>query len=304
MKHPTLRFGLAACALLLMLGGTAHAQYAFDDEIMPPRAVVWRLADRGFTGIARPRFDGRAYVVEAFAPNGARMRLFVDAADGAILGRQRLDAPPTALARPVPGFGWTEEDEAPRRAFRQAERFAPPADIPMPGERGVPLRRDRDPEAGPIRPDDAIGSQGRAASEPNPHGLNPDARGRSETPRKIARIGTPAKVPDAKAPQRAGPDAPRLRPAEAAQPAVKPEAPVAAVETSRPASPTATPAAVQPPSDGSVASSAETPAAATSGKSAVQSWKDPQPEGKRNVRVIGGATVVPGTAEKEPGAAP
>lgn len=297
---------LAACAVLLAVGGSARAQYAFDDEIMPPRAVAWRLADRGFTGIGRPRFDGRAYVVEAFGPDGARLRLFVDASDGAILGRQRLDGPPMALARPMPGYGWTEADDLARRPIRQAERLLPPADIPMPG-RFVPLRRPLDPETGPVRPDGSIGSRGRAAVGPdfpspnaqgpsaqglNPQGLNPDARVRAEPPRKVARIANPAKVPDtrgsdprtpdSKAQTRTVPEAPKLRPVDAARPADKPEAPVAAVE---------------PPSDGTAAR----PAEAATLKSVEQAWRDPR-EGKRNVRVIGGATVVPGTAEKEPAA--
>lgn len=313
---------LAACAALLAVGGSARAQYAFDDEIMPPRAVAWRLADRGFTGIGRPRFDGRAYVVEAFGPDGARLRLFVDASDGAILGRQRLDGPPMALARPMPGYGWTEEDDLPRRPIRQAERLFPPADIPMPG-RLVPLRRPLDPETGPVRPDGSIGSRGRAAIGPdlpslsaqglnpqglNPQGLGPAARSRAEPPRKVARIGTPAKVPDTKgsdagtpdlkAQTRTVPDAPKLRPVDAAKLAAKPvdrpEAPVAAVEPPKPAP---LPAAVQPPSDGAAVS----PPEAATPKSAEQAWKNP-PEAKRNVRVIGGATVVPGTAEKEPAA--
>ncbi|MFD0937216.1 hypothetical protein ACFQ12_18805, partial [Methylobacterium trifolii] len=77
---------LGAWSLLLALGGGAQAQSLFDDDILPPRVVAWRLAERGFSEIGRPRFDGRAYVVEALGPNGARVRLFVDAEDGAILG--------------------------------------------------------------------------------------------------------------------------------------------------------------------------------------------------------------------------
>ncbi|WP_375454753.1 hypothetical protein [uncultured Methylobacterium sp.] len=319
LRPRPVRTGLAACALLLAVNGSASAQYAFDDEIMPPRAVAWRLADRGFTGIGRPRFDGRAYVVEALGPDGAYVRLFVDASDGAILGRRRLDRPPMALARPTPGYGWTEEDDLPRRPIRQPERLLPPADIPMPGSRFVPLRRQFDPETGPVRPDGSIGSRGGGGGpdlpSPNAQGLNPDARGRTEPPRKVARIGTPAKAPEAKVPDTGGsdprtpdmkaqtrtvPEAPKLRPVDAAKPADKPEAPVAAVEPPKPVPlPAAgpTPAAVQPPSDGTAAR----PAEAAPLKSVEHAWKDP-PEGKRNVRVIGGATVVPGTAEKEPAA--
>lgn len=317
-SHRRLRTSLAACALLLAVGGTARAQYAFDDAIMPPRAVAWRLAERGFTGIGRPRFDGRAYVVEAFNPNGARVRLFVDAQDGAILGRQRLDAPPIAIARPAPGYGWTEDDAMPRRPMRQAERLLPPADIPIPEGRGVPLRRPFEAETGRDRSDGSIGSPGRAAADPNLQGVNPDRRGRAEPPRKLARIGGPAKLPDAKSQTRAVPEAPKLRPLEAAKPAtnpeIKPERPVATVDQPKPAPlpvATPTPAAVQPPSEGTAAKlsdskptqtrSAETKSVETKSvetKPAEQTWQNP-PEGKRNVRVIGGATLVPGASDKE-----
>ncbi len=323
-----LRTGLAACALVLAAAGTAQAQYAFDDAIMPPRAVAWRLAERGFTEIGRPRFDGRAYVVEAFNPNGARVRLFVDAQDGAILGRQRLDEGPVAIARPAPGYGWTEDDEGPRRPMRQAERLLPPADIPMPESRGMPLRRPP-MDVEPTRPDGSMGGQSRSLADPNPQGVNPDRRSRGEQPRKLARVGSPAKAPegkalDGKALTRTVPEAPRLRPVEAAKPDTnnpdtKPEAPVATADQPK-AAPvpgvTPTPAAIQPPADGTEAKSPETkssasPAAASKAadaktadvktpdaKPADQAWKNPQ-ETKRNVRVIGGATLVPGTPDKE-----
>ena len=333
-----LRTGLAACALLLAAAGTAQAQYAFDDAIMPPRAVAWRLAERGFTGIGRPRFDGRAYVVEAFNPNGARVRLFVDAQDGAILGRQRLDEGPVAIARPAPGYGWTEDDALPRRPMRQAERLLPPADIPMPESRGMPLRRPP-PDVEFARPDGSIGAPGRSLADPNPQGVNPDRRSRAEQPRKLARVGSPAKAPeskvldgkalDGKAQTRTVPEAPRLRPVEASKPDAKPENPVATVDQPKAAPPpgvTPTPAAIQPPAEGTEAKApavksqaspaseskpadaktadAKTADAKTAdaktpdAKPADQSWKNP-PETRRNVRVIGGATLVPGTPDKD-----
>ena len=57
--------------------------------MLPPRVVAWRLADRGFTGLSRPRFDGRVYVVDAVSPNGVPVRLFVDPGAGAIPAPQR-----------------------------------------------------------------------------------------------------------------------------------------------------------------------------------------------------------------------
>lgn len=124
---------LALLLALTSLGsGTAQAQYGYEPELlMPPRAVVWRLNERGFTEVTRPRFDGRAYVVEASNPYGERVRLFVDGLDGRILGRQRLDAsppmPPARVVRRTPGYGWTEEDESPVvRSARPSGSSRPP----------------------------------------------------------------------------------------------------------------------------------------------------------------------------------
>ena len=50
---------LISGAGLLALCQSANAQFAFEEEVLPPRVVAWRLADRGFTGVSRPRFDGR-----------------------------------------------------------------------------------------------------------------------------------------------------------------------------------------------------------------------------------------------------
>ena len=317
-----LRTSLLACALLIDASGAAQAQYAYDDAIMTPRAVAWRLSERGFSGIGRPRFDGRAYVVEAFNPNGARVRLFVDAQDGAILGRQRLDDGPVVIARPAPGYGWTEEDAMPRRPMRQAERLLPPGDIPMPESRGVAPRRPL-PDADFARPDGVPDAYGHTLAETNPHGINPDRRGPVEAPRRLARTGNPTRGPDgntldgkksdAKAPARTVPEAPKLRPVEAAKAEPKPEVPVATAEPPKAAAPAviATPAAVQPPADGTVAKMPETKipetkapetkaaeAKAPGAKPAEQTWQNP-PETKRNVRVIGGATLVPGAPDKD-----
>jgi hypothetical protein len=337
-SRPSLRAGLLAAAVLLGLGGAAQAQYAFEDEILSPRAVAWRLSERGFSGLTRPRFDGRAYIVEAFAPNGARIRLFVDAHDAAIVGRERLGGDPYAparVARPMPGFGWTEEDAEPRRPLRpverqaerqvdrQVERLVPPADIPNPTGRALAPRPDLYGRTEPVRP--ALAGRPEPA-DANPHGLNPDARGRTESPRKLSRLA-PAKA-EAKPAARTAPDAPapKLKPAEAreqsgeqakelAKEQRKPEAPVAAIEPPKPApNPAQTPASVQPPP----AEPKPQPSAATESKAAEvkppeakspearpaeKAWKDPPAEGKRNVRVIGGATIVPGGSEKDGAAA-
>ncbi|GJE47552.1 hypothetical protein GOFOIKOB_0577 [Methylobacterium tardum] len=278
------RFRIAArtavCAALLSGAGvlglcqSANAQFAFEEEVLPPRVVAWRLADRGFTGVSRPRFDGRVYVVDAVSPTGVPVRLFVDPGMGAIVGRQRLGAPETyaRLERPAPGFGWTEEDAGPRRVAR-----------PLSPEDDPTLRPQRRPAGEAMRP------------EPNPDGVNPDSVGRPAPARKIARVN-PVRPPE-KAARRVSPEAPapKLAPAEAARtesgPDAKPETKSAAIDKAPPPNPAPTPAA----------KTSESTLAATS-KPPAQDWKDP-PADKKPVRVIGGATVVPGTAEKDQGAA-
>lgn len=307
-SHHALSAGFLAGFLALSAfgTGTALAQYAYEpDLLLPPRAIVWRLNDRGFTELSRPRFDGQAYIVEASNPYGDRVRLFVDARDGRIVGRQRLDAPPEPPARLVrrgaPGYGWTEEDEAPRRTVREAERIVPPADIPFP--QSQPRRPRPDPVERPdfasrpalaARPEPAIRTAPPSRTEPvdrNPSGLNPDARGaetkpKAEAPRKVVRLNPPPKpaVPSST------PEAPKL---SAVPPATtKPEA-----------NPSATSAAVAPPpaQDAAAASTSMTPASLQpppTEKPAAQNWKDVPADAKRPVRVIGGATLVPGTTAK------
>jgi hypothetical protein len=291
---------LALLLCLTALGpDAARAQFAYEPDLfMPPRAVIWRLNERGFTEVTRPRFDGQAYIVEASNPYGERVRLFVDARDGRVLGRQRLDAPtpemPARVVRRAPGYGWTEEDEAPRRPIREAERIVPPADIPFP--QAQPRRPPAD-FAGrsdlAARPDPVPRAPTPSRTEPvdrNPMGLNPDARTpearpKSETPRKVVRLNPPTKpaVPSAT------PEAPKLSdvPAVATPPEAKPGAASAAVAPPQAMTPatsatSTTPAAVQPPPD-----------------KAAQNWRDVPADAKRPVRVIGGATIVPGTTAKD-----
>jgi hypothetical protein len=283
----------AVCATFLAAIGLgicqdARAQFAFDEEVLPPRVVAWRLADRGFTGLSRPRFDGRVYVVDAISPGGVPVRLFIDPAAGAIIGQRRLGAPEAVarLERPAPGFGWTEEDAGPRRD----PRMPAPGDVP-------PLRQPHRHAIEATRPND------------NPDAVNPDRVGRGPSPRKVARAATPVRPADVKPALRTSPEAPapKLGPSEAtkagntgsASPAGQggatghgqstPDASPAASGTV----PASAPAAAAKPSD---------PVVADSSKPAAQDWKDP-PADKKPVRVIGGATVVPGATEKEPAAA-
>ncbi|WP_191991891.1 hypothetical protein [Methylobacterium mesophilicum] len=270
---------VVAGGALLGLGGHASAQFAFEEEILPPRVVAWRLADRGFTGLSRPRFDGRVYVVDAVNPAGIPVRLLVDPTGGAIIGRQRVGAPETyaRLERPAPGFGWTEDDAAPRRVVRPSPFDEPPA-----------LRLQRRPAGEALRP------------EPNPDGVNPDSVGRTAPPRKVARAA-PARPADLRPALRNSPEvpAPKAVPADSGRTDAKadtktggkPETRDASIEKAQPAT--------------SPAPTAEKPAekvVAEAPKPDSKDWKDP-PTDKKPVRVIGGATIVPGTVEKEPGAA-
>ncbi|MDP4002308.1 hypothetical protein [Methylobacterium sp. NEAU K] len=274
----------ALCAVLLSAGATlglchaASAQFAFDEEILPPRVIAWRLADRGFSGLSRPRFDGRVYVVDAVSPAGVPVRLFVDPAAGAIVGRQRLGAPETyaRLERPGPGLGWTEEDAGPRHVLR-----------PLPPEDGPGARPQHRPSGDALRP------------EASPDGLNPDSHVRPAAPRKVARAVAPApRQPVLKPALRTVPaaPAPTVAPVEATKPEdrdSKPETKSAAIDKVAPASPAPANTAPVKPAEGTVAEAAKPPA---------PDWKDP-PVDRKPVRVIGGATIVPGTSEKEPAAA-
>ena len=289
--------GILAQVLIVSAIGFAQAQYADDpDLLLPPRAVVWRLNDRGFTDVTRPEFDGRAYVVEASNPYGDRLRLFVDARDGRIVGRQRLDImldTPSRIARRAPAYGWTEDDEAPRRPTREAERILPPADIPSSQDQDRRANSEitgRSDQAARTEPGPRTVPQGRLeAADPNPMGLNPDARGaeprlKAGAPRKVVRLAPAAKMapPTGTARTQRLSDVPPGSPKAEAAPAAS----TVAITTPPKAEASATamtPASVQPPSP-------EKPVA--------QNWKDVPADAKRPVRVIGGATIVPGTTKE------
>jgi len=261
LRSRALRAALLSAGLVAASAGGASAQgFArtfFEDDVLPPRVIAWRLADRGFTGVTRPRYDGRFYLVDAISPAGAPVRVVVDPTSGAIVGRERmpgqevyarLERPPV---RSMPGYGWTEEDVA-----------RPPQ--PAPYEPGPAARQPRRPGAEAVRP-----------PEGNPLGLNPDGGHRAEPPRKVART-SPTKALEKPSLAKVSPIAPAPKPApEAAQPPVEPATPAA--NANPPAEPKPVAAAAAPKPD----------------------WKDPPAEGKRNVRVIGGATVVPGTPGKD-----
>ncbi len=260
--------GAALCCTVPTAAQNFGATF-FDDDILPPRVIAWRLADRGFTNVSRPRFDGRVYVVDAVGPAGLPVRLILDPASGAIIDRQRpvgaetyarLERPPV---RSMPGYGWTEDDVA---GARPAPQPLPPESIP--GARSSrPLPREA------ARP-----------ADPNPLGLNPDGNRRAEPPRKVARTA-PAAQPEKPSLSRVSPLAPTPK---AAPEAARPESPPPPAAARTEPAPEAAPPAKE------TAAPAEKPVAQAASK---PEWRDP-PEGKRPVRVIGGATIVPGTGDK------
>ncbi|GAB6844948.1 hypothetical protein HNR00_000051 [Methylorubrum rhodinum] len=279
--------------------GPPRAVYRAEPPLSP-RSVAYSLQDRGFTEIGRPRFDGRAYVVDATGPRGARLRLVVDARDGAVIGREVVgDAyyPSAIRPRPVtPGYGWTEEDDRPRR-FREAEAFLPPADIPsaapsVPAPRGPSLDDGRVRAERPSRPalprqEAHAGIAPQAAPEANPYGLNPDAPPRADAARRTARTAPPAKPSVARTAPPA--PAPSLRPAEAVAPS---EMTPAAKSDEKPVDAAAPAKTTEPAGDsGAVKTAESSPAPAPAPKD--RNWQDP-PADRKPVRVIGGATIVPG----------
>lgn len=218
---------LGATVLSLFGAGEASAQYAYgyvgtyrapvyEDEMapIPPRAVVYRLQDRGFSEIGRPRFDGRAYVVDATNPAGNRVRLYVDAGDGAIFGRQRLDAPPNRVARAAPGYGWTEDDVAARHRSRDPDAMLPPGDIPLPRP-SLHTEVERAPKLA-ARP---------GAGNPDTFGVNPDGRPSAKSDARKAEKAAQRKT------------AKLTPPAKPAAPRVAPEAPVPPVAPTEQAAP-------------------------------------------------------------------
>jgi hypothetical protein len=148
---------------------------------IPPGSIVRSLMNRGFIDIGPPRFDGEVYVVDGVNARGTRLRLVIDAYDGSLISRARLDAPllpPGAVGRGrmarVEPFGeyhgpsFDEEEIAPRRwhgppvdrdalppppAARRAERIEPPMTEPRRPERATPpaQRQAKKPEPAPAK---------------------------------------------------------------------------------------------------------------------------------------------------------
>ena len=249
---PMLRRALLAAGLLGAGLAPASAQWfggfggGYAERPLPPTAIMRSLMQRGFIEIGRPRFDGAVYVVEGVNARGMRLRLVIDAFDGGVISRTRLDAPllPPAdvgrdrSARAAPLRGELEPDfdddlaprgpgRAPGQDFgreridrgelppppgaRRAERIEPP----LAGPPGAEPPRSAPPNAAvrPAEPRPSLGAEPprrREAKKPDPAGRQPAT-------------AVPGKAKAATEPQ-AVPPAPRA--VEAAKPA--PSSPTAA----------------------------------------------------------------------------
>jgi hypothetical protein len=260
---------------------------------LPPTAIMRSLMQRGFIEIGRPRFDGAVYVVEGVNARGMRLRLVIDAFDGGVISRTRLDAPllPPAdvgrerSARAAPLRGELEpdfdEDLAPRgRSLGQdfgRERIDRGDLPPPPGARRA--ERIEPPLAG--------------AEPPRP--LPPNAAARPAEPRPIVGAEPPRRR-EAKKPDPAGRQPATALPGKAkavTEPQAVPPAPAAPVEAAKPAP--SMPTAAAPPPVNAPAPDAQPLAPAASEKPA----EAPQ----RTVRVIDGVAPVVPQASAAPKAA-
>ena len=247
---PMLRRALVAAGLLGAGLAPASAQWfgglgGYAEGPLPPTAIMRSLMRRGFIEIGRPRFDGAVYVVEGVNARGMRLRLVIDAFDGGVISRTRLNAPllpPADVGRdrsaraaplrgelepdfdddlaprgssPGPDFGRERIDRGdlpPLSGARRAERIEPPL-------AGPPL-------AEPPRP--VLPNAAGRAAEPRPSvGTEPRRRREAKKPDPTGRqpaTAVPGKAKAATEPQ-AVPPAPTA-PVEAAKPA--PSAPAAA----------------------------------------------------------------------------
>jgi len=286
-----LRRTLLAAGLLGAGLAPASAQWfgglgGYAEGPLPPTAIMRSLMQRGFIEIGRPRFDGAVYVVEGVNARGMRLRLVIDAFDGAVISRTRLDAPllPPAdvgrerSARAAPLRGEIEpdfdDDLAPRgRAPGQdfgRERIDRGDLPPPPGARRA--ERIEPPLAGP---------RGAAPAPPN-------AAVRPAEPRPP--IGTePPRRREAKKPATADPGKAKA----ATEPQAVPPAPIEAAKPA-PSPPTAA-APPPPPPVNAPAPDAQPVAPAASEKPA----EAPQ----RTVRVIDGVAPVVPQASAAPKAA-
>lgn len=59
-------------------------------DVIPPRAIAKWLKRHDYTYITRPVLSGRFYQVKAIAPNGRKVKLYIDAYSGRIVKSKRI----------------------------------------------------------------------------------------------------------------------------------------------------------------------------------------------------------------------
>jgi hypothetical protein len=231
---------LAAAALGLAAAAPASAQWlGFGDGPLPPGAIVGRLMRQGFIEVDRPRFHGDVYVVDGVTARGQRVRLVIDAFDGGLVSRTRLETvplPPRDVGPPRARSPerWEEAREFEPRTERFDPREAPP------------------PEAEPRRaerPDQK--SKGRTAkAKPPAASSRSAAKAPAEKPKADEPKATPSLPVEAAAPKAEPKPAPTaaISPTAPAKPEIVPPAPTPApkVEAAQPAAPAASEPAAEP----------------------------------------------------------
>src|ERR687883_137587 len=87
--------GAGAFGIGLLDAAPASAQWGWGLPAgpIPPGNIVRALMNRGFVEIGRLRLAGEVYVVEGVNARGQRLRLVIDAYDGGLISRTRLDPP-------------------------------------------------------------------------------------------------------------------------------------------------------------------------------------------------------------------
>src|SRR5215218_3196560 len=276
---PMMRRALLAAGLLGAGLAPASAQWfggfgGYAERPLPPTAIMRSLMQRGFIEIGRPRFDGAVYVVEGVNARGMRLRLVIDAFDGGVISRTRLDAPllPPAdvgrerSARAAPFRGELEpdfdEDLAPRGrspgqdfgheridrgdlppppGARRAERIEPPLSGP-PGRREA-----KKPDPAARQPATALPGKAKAATDPQ--AVPPAPPAAVEAAKPAPSPPTAAAPPPVSAP---APDAQPVAPAASEKPAEAPQRTVRVIDGVAPVVPQAAAApkaAEEPKSD-------------------------------------------------------
>lgn len=207
------RVGALAAALALVSVAPAAAQWLGHGGPIPPGQIVGSLMRRGFVDVGRPRFDGDAYVVEGVNARGMRLRLVIDAFDGEVISRTRLDdplLPPRDVGRersagiepfrPYPPEEMNE-DLPPRVGGRIPERWRVEREELPPPPLTQPRRGERVTSPETTRPKD------RQAKRVEPPAASPSAsppavvQGKAEQPKEksatAAAPATPQRLPEA-----------------------------------------------------------------------------------------------------------